>query len=96
MARRVIMRIELTPTAKNLLADLCQRNGMTQVAVMSRITEWFSSQTELIQAAVLGQYPSVIESDVAKLILKKMAGGKSKRAADGQINDASKRIAPRA
>jgi hypothetical protein len=73
------MRIELTPTAKNLLADLCQRNGMTQVAVMSRITEWFSGQTDLIQAAVLGQYPTAIEADVAKLILKKMAGEKTKR-----------------
>ncbi len=72
MPRRVIMRIELTPSAKDLLTDLCHRNGMTQVAVMSRITEWFASQEQLIQAAVLGQYPTSIESDVAKLILKKM------------------------
>src|SRR5262245_46516840 len=57
MARRVIMRIELTPSAKELLTDLCHRNGMTQVSVMSRITEWFAGQSELIQAAVLRQYP---------------------------------------
>ena len=73
MPRRVIMRIELTPTAKDLLTDLCNRNGMTQVSVMSRITEWFANQSELIQAAVLRQYPKEIEADVVKLILKKMA-----------------------
>jgi len=70
--RRVIMRIELTPSAKALLTDLCDRTGMTQVAVMSRITEWFSNQNALIQGAILGHYPTPIESDVAKLILKKM------------------------
>ena len=73
MARRVIMRIELTPSAKELLTDLCHRNGMTQVSVMSRITEWFAGQSELIQAAVLRQYPKEIENDVVKLILKKMS-----------------------
>jgi len=72
MPRRVIMRIELTPSAKDLLTDLCQRNGMTQVAVMSRITEWFANQDQLIQGAILGHYPVGIESDVAKLILKKL------------------------
>jgi hypothetical protein len=72
MPRRVIMRIELTPAAKDLLTELCHRNGMTQVAVMSRITEWFAGQDLLIQGAVLGHYPAGIESDVAKLILKKM------------------------
>ncbi len=72
MARRVIMRIELTSAAKDQLTDLCHRNGMTQVAVMSRITEWFASQDQLIQGAILGHYPTAIESDVAKLILKKM------------------------
>ncbi len=71
---RVIMRIELTPAAKELLTDMCIRNGMTQVTVMSRITEWFSNQDQLIQGAILGHYPATIESDVAKIILKKMAG----------------------
>ncbi len=72
MPRRVIMRIELTPSAKDFLTDLCHRNGMTQVAVMSRITEWFASQDAMVQGAVLGLYPTVIEGDIAKLILKKM------------------------
>lgn len=44
--------------------------------MMSRLVEWFAGQPELIQAAVMGRYPGEIEADVAKLILKKMAGDK--------------------
>ena len=74
MSRRFIMRIELTAVAKQKLCTLSDRHGMTQVAMMSRLVEWFAGQSELIQAAALGRYPAEIESDIAKLILKRMAG----------------------
>jgi hypothetical protein len=74
MARRFVIRIELTETAKNQLSDLSERNGMTQVSIMSRLVTWFAAQPDLIQAAVLGRYPREIEQDVARLILKRMAG----------------------
>ena len=66
------MRIELTGPAKNKLATLSDKHGMTQVAMMSRLVEWYAGQNELIQGAVMGHYPSEIASDVARLILKKM------------------------
>jgi hypothetical protein len=74
MAARIIVRIELTPDAKRRLMDISKRFGMTQISATSRLVEWFAGQSELIQAAILGQYPAEIESDVAKLILQKMAG----------------------
>lgn len=73
MAARIIVRIELTPDAKRRLMDVSKRFGMTQIAATSRLVEWFAGQSELVQAAILGQYPSEIESDVARLILQKMA-----------------------
>jgi hypothetical protein len=76
MARRFIMRIELSAGAKQHVATLSDRHGMTQVAMMSRLVEWFADQDDLIQAAILGHYPEQIEVDVAKLILKRMAGEK--------------------
>jgi methyl coenzyme M reductase beta subunit len=76
MASRIIVRIELTPSAKEALNDLTDKAGMTQVALLSRLVEWFSHQSDMIQAAVLGQYPSEIEADIAKMILKRMASGK--------------------
>lgn len=76
--RRVIMRIELYPSAKEGLTDLCDRLGMTQVAATSRIIEWFTTQTDVVQAAILGLYPKDIRSELAELILKKMASEKKK------------------
>lgn len=66
------MRIELSSSAKKRLTEVCTTRGMTQVAVASRLVEWFTKQPETIQAAVLGQYPSEIEADVIKLILKEL------------------------
>jgi len=60
------------------LESLCDRLGMTQVATTSRVIEWFSDQQDVVQAAVLGLYPEDIRSDVATMILKKMAGEKKK------------------
>jgi hypothetical protein len=67
------MRIELTGPAKQKLATLSDRHGMTQVAMMSRLVEWFAKQEATIQAAVERHYPPEIEADVAKIILKRMA-----------------------
>jgi len=71
MTRRHIMRIELTAAAKQKLAALSDRHGMTQVAMMSRLVEWFANQDELIRPAVMGHYPDDIRTEVAKLILKR-------------------------
>lgn len=76
--RRVIMRIELFPQAKDRLQDLTDRLGMTQVAATSRLVEWFAAQNDVVQAAVLGLYPEAIKADVANIILKQMASQKSK------------------
>ena len=76
--RRVIMRIELLPQAKDNLTDLCARLGLTQVAACSRIIEFFAEQSDVVQAAVLGLYPKDIRADVAEIILKRMASEKKK------------------
>jgi hypothetical protein len=76
--RRVIMRIELYPEAKDGLTGLCDRLGMTQVAATSRIIEWFTDQTDVVQAAILGLYPKDIRAEVAEMILKRMASDKKK------------------
>jgi hypothetical protein len=70
------MRIELTGPAKTKLSNLSDRHGMTQVAMMSRVVEWFATQNEMIQSAVLGRFPPEIEADVAKMVLKRMADEK--------------------
>jgi hypothetical protein len=73
---RIIVRIELTPRAKSSLNELTDKAGMTQVAMLSRLVEWFANQSDMIQAAVLGQYPLEIQDEIATLILKRMKGKK--------------------
>jgi hypothetical protein len=75
MAKRIIMRIELTPDAKTGLQDFADHAGMTQFAITSRMVEWFATQPEQIQSAVLRRYPSEASIDVGKLILKRLASG---------------------
>lgn len=73
MAARIIVRVELTPQAKDHLNALTDKAGMTQVAMLSRLVEWFAGQPEVIQAAVLGHYPADVQADIARIILKRMA-----------------------
>jgi len=74
--RRVIMRIELSPAAKEHFTNLPHRNGMTQLAVTSRLTEWFCRQSPEIQRGILIDYANGEQNGVAltKLILKRIAG----------------------
>lgn len=81
------MRLELTKTAKDTLDKLTELTGMTQVALMSRLLEWFTRQPDLIQAAVLGRYPREIEADVAQLILHRVSKGHDE---DGTSRNASR------
>ena len=73
MDPRIILRIELTPAAKKRLNAFCDKAGMTQVAILSRMVEWFADQPEAVQRLIVGHIPKEIQQDVAKLMLKNMA-----------------------
>ena len=76
MKKRAVFRIQLTPEAKKRLLDMSDQLGITQIHLTSKLMEWFASQPDTVQAAVLGLYPDVIKQDVATLILQRMADGK--------------------
>jgi hypothetical protein len=78
--RRVVMRIQLDASAKDDLDDLCEKRGMTQIAVMSRLVGWFVKQDDVIQAAVMSSLSDESLSKLAKQVLKKLeAGGRGAR-----------------
>lgn len=72
-AKRSIMRIQLDAQAKQKLDKLCERRGMTQIAVMSRVVNWFVIQDETIQAIVLGSLSEQSMGSLARMMLKKIA-----------------------
>lgn len=76
MASRIIVRIELTAPAKKSLETLTEKEGMTQVAMLSRLVEWLAHQPAAIQSAVLAQNSSETRTETAKLIIKQRSAGK--------------------
>lgn len=77
--QRFTMRVQLDAEARDALVTLCERTGMTQIAVMSRVLTWFAKQNEVIQARVLGGLSEETVADLAQQLLKRMAdSGKSK------------------
>ena len=77
MASRIIVRIDLTPPAKKAVETLTEKNGMTQVAMLSRLVEWFAQQPDSIRTAALSMDPEAAES-TAGMIIKQMASGKKR------------------
>jgi hypothetical protein len=66
------MRIEVFPRVPGSLADVTDRVGSTQVAVVSRLLEWLVSQPDVTQAAILGLYPGDIRKELPKMIIERM------------------------
>jgi len=79
-AKRSIMRIQLDTAAKDRLDAICKRRGMTQIAVMSRLVNWFSTQDDYIQTAVLHSLSGESMATLAKSLMKKLSSEKN---ADG-------------
>lgn len=76
MKKRVVFRIQLTVPAKDKLNEISDTLGITQIAMASRLVEWFAEQPDIIQAGVLGLYPQSVKQDIGRLILTRIAEGK--------------------
>jgi hypothetical protein len=72
-ARRAIMRIQLDAMAKGELEKFCEKRGMTQIAVMSRLVGWFVRQDEMIQTAVMSSLTETSLAKLAKQLLKELS-----------------------
>jgi hypothetical protein len=75
-AKRSIMRVQLDTAAKDRLDTICNRRGMTQIAMMSRLVNWFSVQDDFIQTAVLHTLSDASMAKLAKTLLKQLSSEK--------------------
>jgi hypothetical protein len=71
--KRVILRIQLTPSAKTALQRVCRQRGMSQVAVLSRLVSWFGAQDEIVQSGVLETLSPENVAALAKILLERMS-----------------------
>lgn len=72
-SQRAIMRIQLDADAKEELDRICDKRGMTQIAVMSRLVGWFVKQDDVIQTAVMASLSEPTLGRLAKQLLKRIA-----------------------
>ena len=71
-AKRAVIRLQLDIAAKQALDKLCERRGMTQIAVLSRLVKWFVAQDEVVQASVLGLMSEEYLGDLSQILLKRL------------------------
>lgn len=72
-AKRAVIRLQLDIVAKQALDKLCERRGMTQIAVLSRLVKWFVAQDEVVQASVLGLMSEEYLGDLSQILLKRLS-----------------------
>lgn len=81
VAIRNVIKISVTPAAKSAIEKTADETGMKEIAVASRLYEWFAAQDDVLKKGLLGLLPRGFEADVAKMALERIAAGaKSKRA----------------
>ena len=83
-AKRAVIRLQLETSAKQALDDLCERRGMTQIAVMSRLVRWLVAQDEVVQASVLGLLSQETLGDLSQALLKRLAASAGEASAGGR------------
>lgn len=73
--KRAIVRLQLDLVAKKRLDDLCEKRGMTQITVMSRLVDWFTAQDDVTQTAVLSRLAPEALAPLAQKMLTKLSRG---------------------
>ena len=71
-SKRAILRIQMDQQIKGRLGKFCEKRGMTQVAMMSRIANWFLAQDETVQAMVLGSLSEDSMGPLARKLLERL------------------------
>jgi hypothetical protein len=77
MAKRAVIRLQLDIVAKQQLDKLCEKRGMTQIAVLSRLVKWFGRQDEVVQASVLGLLSDEMLGELAPILLNRLSDASS-------------------
>jgi len=70
-ARTRVVRLSLTGRGERVVSQAKAETGITQVALMERLLEWFAAQDPRIRTMILSPYPQV-RRGLARLIVEEM------------------------
>ena len=69
---RIILLVEFSQKTHESWLKISKERGMTQVAVASRLIEWYGKQPHTIQALIMGHIPGPIREEVIETALRKI------------------------
>ena len=75
MPQSVVMRIQVDADAKRAIDAICERRGMTQIAIMSRLIGWFLGQDSIVQTCVMEALSADATRELAKRRLNELKQG---------------------
>ena len=64
-SQSTFLRLQIAEDAKTALERQATRHGMSQTELASRLVGWLVTQPQLIQAAVLNNINSTVDSDLS-------------------------------
>jgi hypothetical protein len=72
---RIILRIDISPRARERLSAICDRFGCTQLTLISRLVEWYGELPDDLRYALVGIKAAGRQS--SRAILRHMIDKKS-------------------
>ena len=79
-----VVRVEVEARTKRELEEICDRRGMSQLEVTSRLVRWAEAQDDLTLAVALGTLTEAIARQMGPSLLERIAqsAGKGDRKSD--------------
>ena len=77
--QRVSIQTYVTAETKAAVEALAQRTGMSQAELFTRVFAWLAAQNEVVQFGVLGLIPASVASEVAEMVLRRIAAHEAPR-----------------
>jgi hypothetical protein len=77
--RKMIIRIEIDHHDADALKDVCDKRGMTQISLVSRMVKWLARQESEVQVDILNTDPEDWSKDKNLKLLKRLASDKKSR-----------------
>jgi hypothetical protein len=71
--RKTIIRIAIDPADENSLKEICDKRGMTQISLVSRMVKWLAQQDSEVQSDILNNEAENWTKPKTVKLLKRMA-----------------------
>ena len=74
--RKTIIRIAIDHADEASLKAVCQKRGMTQISLVSRMVKWLAHQDSEVQSDILNTEPENWSAPKTTKLLKKLASSR--------------------